>query len=315
MRILFVADLHGAGIIFKKSLKAVKTYGVSVLILAGDLTSKDIRPIISKKDGTFSVNYRDKNEVVTASEIKQIEEELSSTGHYFFHCKESEFESLKENRDEIFRIMDQKILERLETWSETIIKQIDLTQTTVFITPGNDDILEIDDLLKRFKHKGIHSNLFHPYIFPANEMITLDYCNQTPWDTPREATEKELAKMIKKKVKQLKEPGKAIFNFHCPPKDTRIDLAPELDKNLKPVIVPGVDAKIHVGSSSVRQFIEEYQPVLGLHGHVHESPGVEHIGNTVCLNPGSEYWNGILHGYIIEIDEAGNVAKYFHIEG
>lgn len=315
MRILFVSDLHGAGTILKKSLQAVENYGVSVLILAGDLTAKDIRPIIGRKDGRFKVNYRDKNEVVAVSEIKKIEEEYSAAGHYFFHCSENEFESLKENPDEIFKIMDQKILERLEEWAETIVKQIDLTRTTVFITPGNDDILEIDDLLNRYEDRGIHSNLSHPYIFPSNEMITLDYSSKTPWDTPREATEKELAKMIKKKIRQLKDPGKAIFNFHCPPVDTRLDLAPELDKNLKPVIVPGVDTTVHVGSRSVRKSIEDYRPVLALHGHVHESPGVEHIGNTVCLNPGSEYWNGILQGYIIDIDSTGNVSKYFRVEG
>jgi Icc-related predicted phosphoesterase len=315
MRILFVADLHGADLIFKKSLKAAETYEVSALILAGDLTAKDIRPIINRKDNSFLVNYRDKSEVVSASELKGIEGVLSDTGHYFFYCTETEFENLKRDHDEIFKIMDEKIIDKLRYWAETIIAQIDLTKKTVFITPGNDDILDIDELLNQYENKGIHSNLSRPYEFPANEMISLDYSNQTPWETPREGTEKELSKMIKRKVKQLKNPEKAIFNFHCPPVDTRIDLAPELDKNLKPIIVPGADTRVHVGSESVRKFIEACQPVLSLHGHVHESPGVDRIGKTICLNPGSEYWNGILHGYIIDIDNEGNVSKYFRIEG
>jgi len=315
MRILFAADLHGADLIFKKCLKSAETYEVSALILAGDLTAKDIRPIIKKDGNSYLVNYRDKKEVVTTAELKKIEEALASMGHYFFHCSETELEDLKEKQDKIFKIMDEKILERLEYWAETVIRQIDLTKTTVFITPGNDDILKIDSLLSRYEDKGIHTNLLQPYIFPSNEMISLDYSNPTPWDTPRECKEDELAKMIKKKVKQLKDPGKAIFNFHCPPVDTRIDLAPKLDKNLKPVIIPGVDTSIHVGSKAVREMIEDCQPVLGLHGHFHESPGVDRIGKTICLNPGSEYWNGIIHGYIIDIDNEGNVSKYFRIEG
>lgn len=316
MRILFISDLHGADVIFRKSLKAIERYGASVLILAGDLTSKDIRPIIKKTEASFLVNYGNKNELVSATEIKQLEYEMSSMGHYFFHCTESEFEILKEDKEKIFKIMDKKILERLESWTETITRQVDLTEKVVFITPGNDDILQIDELLKVYEKKGIQSNLSQPYKFPTgNEMITLDYSNPTPWDTPREASEKELSKMIKGKVNKLKNPEKAIFNFHCPPFKTKIDLAPELDKNLKLVIVPGTDTRIHVGCRAVRESIEKYQPVLGLHGHIHESPGLDHIGKTVCLNTGSEYWNGILHGYIIDIVSNGNISKYFRIEG
>ncbi len=315
MRILFAADLHGANSVFKKSLKAADTYEASALILAGDLTAKDIRPIIKKKDNSFLVNYRDKSETVSLSKLKGIEEMLADAGHYFFYCTDTEFEDFKENREAIFKIMDEKILERIEYWLETIIEKTDPAKRAVFITPGNDDILDIDALLNQYENKGIHSNLSSAYEFPANEMISLDYSNPTPWNTPREATEKELSNMIKKKVKRLKNPGKAIFNFHCPPVDTRIDLAPELDKNLKPIIVPGADTRVHVGSETVRKFIEACQPVLSLHGHVHESPGVDRIGKTICLNPGSEYWNGILHGYIIDIDNEGNVDKYFRIEG
>ncbi|GAI38384.1 unnamed protein product, partial [marine sediment metagenome] len=42
----------------------------------------------------------------------------------------------------------------------------------------------------------------------------------------------------------------------------------------------------HVGSVAVRRFIEKYQPLATLHGHVHESAGVGKIGKTICVNPG-----------------------------
>ena len=41
-----------------------------------------------------------------------------------------------------------------------------------------------------------------------------------------------------------------------------------------------------VGSRAVREAIEKTQPLLGLHGHVHESPGAQKLGRTLCVNPG-----------------------------
>jgi hypothetical protein len=55
-----------------------------------------------------------------------------------------------------------------------------------------------------------------------------------------------------------------------------------------------------VGSRAVREAIEEYQPLLGLHGHIHEAGGVVRIGRTLSINPGSECTEGILRGVIIK---------------
>jgi Icc-related predicted phosphoesterase len=60
-----------------------------------------------------------------------------------------------------------------------------------------------------------------------------------------------------------------------------------------------------VGSKAVRRAIETYQPILSLHGHIHESRGVATIGRTVCINPGSEYPDGVLRGAIVDFDRDG----------
>jgi len=57
-----------------------------------------------------------------------------------------------------------------------------------------------------------------------------------------------------------------------------------------------------VGSTAVRHFIERVQPMLSLHGHIHESPGYIRIGRTLCINAGSEYAEGILKAAIINLD-------------
>ena len=63
-----------------------------------------------------------------------------------------------------------------------------------------------------------------------------------------------------------------------------------------------------VGSTACRAAIERYQPLLGLHGHLHESRGVHKLGRTICLNPGSEYNEGILRGALVELRRGSSAA-------
>ena len=63
-----------------------------------------------------------------------------------------------------------------------------------------------------------------------------------------------------------------------------------------PVLVP-------VGSLAVREAIEEVQPVLSLHGHIHESRAMGSIGRTQICNPGSLYTEGALRGVIVQLDK------------
>jgi Icc-related predicted phosphoesterase len=55
------------------------------------------------------------------------------------------------------------------------------------------------------------------------------------------------------------------------------------------------------GAMATRNVIERYQPLLGLHGHIHESRAAQKIGRTLCVNPGSEYSEGVLRGAIVEL--------------
>jgi len=58
---------------------------------------------------------------------------------------------------------------------------------------------------------------------------------------------------------------------------------------------------IPVGSTAVRQAIEEYQPLVSLHGHIHESPAANRIGRTLCINPGSDYHTGRIAGCLVTL--------------
>jgi Icc-related predicted phosphoesterase len=139
-----------------------------------------------------------------------------------------------------------------------------------------------------------------------HEMLNVGAANQTPWQCPRDKPEEELMQLIEALAVQLKNPAQAVFNLHVPPYDTNLDQAPELDANLTPKLsLTGGFKMGPVGSKSVRKEIEKYQPLISLHGHIHESRSAQKIGRTLCINPGSEYGEGVLRGVVLEFSKKG----------
>lgn len=314
MRLLFVADEHGSVVVLRKALGAVKQYSADVLILSGDLCGKKLVPIVKRRDGEFYAGHR-WDETFAASGIDRVERELADGGDYFFHCREQELDRIKSDPLAIERLFQNAMVERLVLWKTLITSALDLRRTTVLVTPGNDDPLELDQALASFESESIHTNLESCPRVGRNSIVTLDYTPPTPWGTPREAEEHVLQQIVERRVASVADPARAIFSFHCPPSRTRLDLVAELDKERKPVRTIDGPKLIHVGSTAVRRAIEVYKPALALHGHIHEAPGEERVGGTLCLNPGSEYWNGILHAYVVDFNEDGTVANCHRIEG
>jgi hypothetical protein len=135
----------------------------------------------------------------------------------------------------------------------------------------------------------------------GHELLSFSYSNRTPWDSPRELDESALYDRLRALADQLEDPGSAIFNLHVPPYASGLDTACELDDQLRPVLKGGQPHEIPVGSTAVRQLIEEVQPALSLHGHIHEARGVAEIGRTMAINPGSDYASGLIHGCLVEL--------------
>ena len=103
---------------------------------------------------------------------------------------------------------------------------------------------------------------------------------------------------------QLKRPERAVFNLHPPPYATQLDDAPALDDELRVQAVLGQVQYKAVGSTAVRDVETQYQPLLGLHGHIHESSGIRRLGprKSMVINPGSDYSTGALNGALITLD-------------
>ncbi len=125
------------------------------------------------------------------------------------------------------------------------------------------------------------------------------WTNPTPWDTHREEPDEALLERMEAVISQLENPGNAIFNLHAPPYSSGLDDAPELTKDMQ--LAYAGRSLVPVGSKSVLQVIEKYQPLLGLHGHIHEGKGTRKLRKTLCINTGSQYEQGILQGAVIEL--------------
>ncbi|MCK4413561.1 MAG: phosphoesterase [Candidatus Eisenbacteria sp.] len=314
-KLFFSVDVHGASSVWRKWVRIPELYGVDALLLCGDLTGKSLVPIIAQGNGKHAAYYFGKNwTLAEGSELDEMEQRIQDAGAYTLHCDRDRIKELQDNPGEVERIMLALIKDRLAQWMDMLLAKIDVGKIDVIVMPGNDDDFEIDDVIKSFSDRGIRWCLDDVVEVLGIPMISLDHVNPTPWDTPREESEKTLGRRIKKLVERLDDPSQAIFNFHPPPHGTMLDLAPELAGDMKPVTIAGQVNFVHVGSKAVTEAIEKHQPLIGLHGHIHEAYGDDKIGETPIVNPGSEYGEGILRGYIVET--AGrSITNYWKVEG
>jgi len=87
-----------------------------------------------------------------------------------------------------------------------------------------------------------------------------------------------------------------------------------IDADMKVVYDMGNPVMAAAGSTAVRDAIERLQPLVGLHGHIHEGRGETKIGRTLCLNPGSVYSEGVLNGLLLTLAD-GQVKDYQFTQG
>jgi Icc-related predicted phosphoesterase len=101
---------------------------------------------------------------------------------------------------------------------------------------------------------------------------------------------------------------KAIYIMHSPPFGTKLDL---------------IQGEKSAGSRSIKTFIERNQPLLTLHGHIHESPEIsgayiDRIGETLSVNPGQSAWSGgdlvKLHAVTFEMENIEETLAHTYLE-
>ena len=304
-RVFFTTDLHGSDICFRKFLNVAKLYEAKVLIVGGDITGKMIVPIVNRGDGTYSTLYLGTERMMkTSNELTAFQSKITSMGYYPHVVVPEEMTELKNSPQKVEMLFDKLMVERVRDWVKLADERLAGSGTKCFIQPGNDDRFGIDEVFKSSK-SVVNPEGTLQLLDERHEMISTGFTNQTPWQCPRDISEEELEKKIDAMAVQVNDMKNCVFNLHCPPYDTPLDLAPKLDSNLKPEMEGGSVKMVPVGSTSVKKAIEKYQPLVALHGHIHESKGSVDIGRTLCLNPGSEYGEGILRGVIFDLTDKG----------
>jgi Icc-related predicted phosphoesterase len=309
VKIFFVTDIHGSNVCFRKFLNALRVYQVDVGILLGDLTGKVLVPLVEKTGGGWETTFMGSPvQIDTQGELEKLKKTIEMVGYYWCHLTLDEFYALKANQQAQDELFNRLMIERLGEWIALADERLTGTPYQVFMAPGNDDRLEVDEVIS--SSATILNVNDRVVMVGEHEMATFAWTNPTPWDTPREKPDEELEPMLEALVAQIKDKHRAIFNFHAPPYGYALDLAPELTADL----IQAADRRVHVGSRAVAHMIEKYQPLLGLHGHIHESRGVQKIKKTTIINPGSEYSEGILKGVVI-ILEKGKLKDYIFTAG
>ena len=93
----------------------------------------------------------------------------------------------------------------------------------------------------------------------------------SPFNTPFELTEVDIEELLKQGYGNCSKSEKCVLVSHSPPKNTLVDVA---------------FGKDHVGSLSVRTFVEKMRPSIVVCGHIHESPGIDKVNGSIIVNPG-----------------------------
>ncbi|MFX0013926.1 MAG: metallophosphoesterase [Promethearchaeota archaeon] len=332
--LFFCTDIHGSEAVWRKFLNTAKYLQADILIMGGDITGKRIVPIIQQPDGTWkgSIYGVDQQAVImkTEEEIKDFETRARFAGSYPYRLTPEEDavlsspKSVTEDQKMIKggpldKLFDEVEAQGLQVW----IDQIDDIMpdgskrvpegTKIIICPGNDDKFAIDEIIQK-DPRVIFGEGVKVDLDKNHEMISYGWTNPTPWNTYRECGEEQLEANIEKLTSQINTMENAVFCFHCPPYDSIIDEAPLLNEDLTYVGYSGGEPlRGSVGCKAVRNAIETHQPLLGLFGHIHESAGSMKIGRTYCLNPGSEYTEAILKGFLVELDK-GKIKRMQRVE-
>ncbi len=311
LRIFFATDIHGSERCYRKFLAAAKAYEADALILGGDIAGKGLVPI-REQNGSLTATVRGDSVTVPRADEEKLRAEINRLGFYSVIAEDDEvrrIETDREHREAVFR---DEIKKQVRAWCELAEERLPGSVRCI-ITPGNDDPREIDEVLRSApKIDSPEGELFElgPVLLASCGDVT-----PTPWNTEREYGEEELFGRLARILDETPAGAKVVANFHNPPYSSGLDFAAELDANLTPVLRGGRPSIVPVGSKAVRDAINKYKPVVGLHGHIHESRAAQKIGATLCLNPGSDYSADVLRGVIVDIAADGSFLDFLFTTG
>ena len=299
MRFFFATDVHGSEICWKKFIASAKFYEVDTLILGGDMTGKAIVPIIAEGNNKWKVTLLEQESMLEGQEaVNKMVATIMNRGYYPHVTNPDEVKEISETPGRSDELFSEYVIKTMQRWMEYADQKLAGSGIKCYVCPGNDDVLDIDPVIESSKSvRSVEGKVI--WLDDHHEMISTGWSNPTPWDTHREEDEDALYKRIEAMGSQLNNAENAVFNLHAPPFGSGLDEAPELTKDMR--LAYAGRSMIPVGSKAVMKVIEQYQPLLSLHGHIHEGKGTRKYRRTLCINAGSQYEQGILQGVVVEL--------------
>jgi Icc-related predicted phosphoesterase len=309
-RLFFATDIHGSERTFRKFINAGKFYDVNVIVMGGDISGKLMIPVIKESNGHYRATLQGTvHKLTTEAELKELHEKIGLLGFYDQVMDEDEYKKLAAAPSEVNKLFHKLAGERLASWVDLAETRLKGTGIRCFVTGGNDDDPEVLEAMQGSGHESFFACEGEVVqVDDQHTMASVGFSNPTPWKTPREIPDEKLGEIIEAMCAKVGDFEHCIFNFHVPPLDSTLDSCPKLDWETDPptpIVSGGQIVFAGAGSQAVRDAIEKHQPMLGLHGHIHESQGVIKIGRTTCINPGSEYGEGILRGCLVTFADGG----------
>jgi Icc-related predicted phosphoesterase len=312
-KVYFATDLHGSSKCFRKFINAAPIYKADVLVLGADLAGKAIQTIVAQPGGRWRCRFiGTDHDVADGDELAALEKLIEDHGYYPLRVEPGEFEGL-EAEGRVDAIFLELMAARLRSWLTLADERLRPLGIPLYVMLGNDDPKALQPVLEEATWATPAEGRVIP-LGDDHELASWGYSNLTPWHSHREQTEDELRQSVGALVGRLRDPARSVLNLHVPPFGSGLDEAPVLDDNLRVVQVLGQVKFAPVGSTAVRAILEEAQPLLGLHGHIHEASGIRRLGRTIAINPGSDYSTGALNGALVTL-ERDKVAAHQLVRG
>jgi uncharacterized protein len=315
-KLFYACDIHGSEPTYRKFLNAAKFYEVDALVFGGDLMGKLLIPMVRDAGGTWRARLQGQNHHIRSEEqLAEFKRTMQTLGFYWQEMDPEEYASYEGQQDRIDDLFDMLAKKRLAEWVALAEERLAGTPVNLFLCGGNDDTDEVLSALdESTTERVVNAENRAVPLDDEHELLTIGYSTPTPWETPRERTDEEIADVIEKLMPSVADPTKTVFNFHCPPLDSSLDTCLKLDASVwppTPLMERGQPVYYGAGSQAVADALTTYQPTVGLHGHIHESRGATRYGRTPAFNPGSEYGEGVLRGLIVAIRGGEVVGHQF----
>jgi len=313
-RILYGSDFHGSELVFRKFIASAFQYKANVLMVGGDVTGKAMVPIVNQGGGLYEgFLFGRRESAANADELEKLKKTISNVGFYPIIVEKDEAAELEADPQKMSARFEAEMCERIRQWMRLADEKLTPAGMQLYFMAGNDDLYSIDEAIAEFENVR-NPDMKRFEMEGGYEVLGISNANMTPWACIRDLEEDELEKKLDTLAGMVQDPERAIVIIHVPPYGTTLDSCPDLDKNLKIITQGGQVVMKSAGSPAVKAFIDKVQPMLTLHGHIHESAGHLRIGRTLAINAGSEYAEGIFKGALINLED-GKVKGHLLIAG